>query len=237
VANPTDSSVNVTASVRGWRQTGTTGDLQFYDDPDLSAAITVDLTNFTLGPREAVRDSFSINSSKLPGGGVYAAIFFRTSPPPQSANSSFVVESANVGTLLILTNGKAGPLHGAITALHLPFLQTGSGLGGSLNFQNTDQSQPAVAVKPQLSSQVLPWGHASAIASGLVLPGYTRHFDWSRPGSYFGPLPVTVTDSVTHAQSTGWVLAITGIYRLLVPAMLLLAGLAFFTKWKKRNIK
>jgi len=140
VSNPTDTTIQVTSDVQGFRQTGTNGDLQFFSNPDLNAGIQVGLTSFTLGPRDALRDVFSINPSKLPQGGVYAAIFFRTQAQNQASNSSFVTESANVGTLLILTNGGAGSHRGAITGLKLPFWQFGPGLrGGTVTFQNTDR--------------------------------------------------------------------------------------------------
>jgi hypothetical protein len=220
VANPTDATADIQTSVKAWRQTGHNGDLQFYDNPDFAAGIKVDLTDFTLGPREAIRVAFTADPSKLPRGGVYAAIFFRTKPPAQSANSSYVVQSANVGTLLILTNGPSAN-HGSIS-LKLPFWQFGSGLRGAIDFTNTDHSQTASAVKPALTSRILPWGHANPSTSGLVLPGYTRHFALTRPGSYLGLLPVTITDPATHAQATSNVLAVTGACRWLVPLLLVI---------------
>ena len=212
VSNPTDAPIHLSSSVKGFRQTGTNGDLQFYDDPDLTSGIKVDLTSFDLGPREAVRVLFSVDPTKLPRGGVYAAIFFRTSPTNQASTSSdsFVVQSANVGTLLILTNGGPGAHRGSITKLSLPFWQFGTGLHGGLNYRNTDTSQVAVAFIPALSSSVLPWGHATKLTTGLVLPGVTRRFGLDRPGSYLGLLPVTISDAATGNHSTVWVFACTG---------------------------
>lgn len=102
VANPTDTTIIVDASIRGFDQTGTAGNLRFFDDANLTAAIKLDLTSFELGPREAVRVLFSVNPAKLAKGGVYAAIFFQTRPQEGSSESSYVAQSANVGTLLLL---------------------------------------------------------------------------------------------------------------------------------------
>lgn len=234
VSNPTDTTVDIQTNVKGFRQTGRSGDLEFYDNPDLAAGIKTGLSGFSLGPREAIRVAFDVDPSKLPRGGIYAAIFFRTQPPAESANSSYVVQSANVGTLLILKNGTSGSNHGAVS-LQLPFWQFGSGLRGAFDFTNTDRSQTATAVKPAFTAHILPWGRGTAAASGLVLPGYTRHFQFSRPGSYFGVLPVTVSDSVTHAQRTVWVAAATGMYLWLVPLLLVVIGGTFAVLVDKKD--
>lgn len=223
VANPTDETVTIVSDVQKFHQVDVRGDLSFAPDAAYSQAIKVGLSTFQLGPRQAVRVAFTINSSVLPKGGVYAAIFFRTQPPPQSSDSSFVVQSANVGTLLILTNGGPGAHRGAINSLDLAQVQLGGGISGSLMYQNTDNSPTAVGFDPALSTRVTPWGKAAGFTSGLVLPGSTRKFDFTRPGSFFGYLPVTVTDAAAGGvHATAWVFVDTGIYHWLVPLILVL---------------
>lgn len=228
VANPGDSPVVIETTVRGFRQTGAEGELEFYEDSALSAGIKVDLTGFELGPREAIRVGFNVDPAKLPGGGVYAAIFFRTVPPAQSAGSSYVAESANVGTLLEFTNGPAGPHQGDVSALQLPFWQFGRGLTGRLSYRNTDRSAHPVGFRPNLSVQVLPWASKPKLNTALVLPGSTRSFEIRRLGSYFGPLPVTITDQDTRRTITRWVFACTGWYQwaVLVLTILLIVTIA-----------
>ena len=216
VANPGDGPITIETSVRGFRQTGTQGQLQFFDDPDLAAGITVDLSSFDLGPREAVRVGFVVDPAKLPAGGVYAAIFFRTLPPTQSAASSYVAQSANIGTLLELQNGPAGPHQGAVTAANFSFWQFGRGLTGSLAYTNTDRTSHPTGYRPNLTVQILPWGAKPKLTTGLVLPGSTRQFAISRPGSYLGLLPIIITDLDTHRTTTSWVFACTGVYQWLV---------------------
>ena len=225
VANPGDSQVDVISSVKGFSQIDTHGNLRFYDDPDLSSAITVGLPSFSLGPREAVRVGFTVDPAKLPQGGIYAAIFFRTQPPGQTSTSSFIAESANVGTILMLTNGTSTKHFGTITKLHVPFWQFGYGILGTFDFTNTDRTPHPVGFKPVLSARVLPWGSAPKLSTGLVLPGATRTFDLSRLGAFFGLLPVIVVDSDTHAWAVAWVFACTGWYAyavLIIAALLLL---------------
>jgi hypothetical protein len=215
VSNPADSEVHIVSSVRGFRQRGTDGDLEFFDDPDLSAAITPGLTDFAIGPREAIRVVFMVDATKLPQGGTYAAIFFRTIPSEQSGSASHIAQSANVGTLLLLTNGNSRPVKGEITNLALPFWQFGSGLNGSLSYHNTDESPGGVAVRPKLQLKVFPWSKARLLSTGLVMPGATRKFSLSRDGSYIGPMPVTIRDSDTGRDMTRWVFAVTGWCKLL----------------------
>lgn len=222
VSNPGDSAVQIEASVRGFRQTGTDGRLEFFDDPALASGVTVDLPSFVLGPREAIRVGFHVNPSLLPTGGVYAAIFFRTVPPDQSSGSSFVAESANIGTLLELTNGTGLTHEGAVTKARFGFWQFGSGLSGSLDYRNTDTTPRALGFRPSLTLQVLPWGRAPKLSSKLVLPGATRNFTITRPGSYFGLLPLIITDSESRHQVVTWVFACTGWYQWGVIVLLII---------------
>jgi hypothetical protein len=228
VANPGDATAHIVTQVQGFRQSGTDGVLKFFDDPVLTAAIVPALTDFNLGPHEAARVNFTVDPSKLAQGGIYAAIFFRTVPPDQSSASSFIAQSANVGTLLNLTYGTGLARHGTITALKLPFWQFGSGISGSLLYKNTGSAPNAVGYRPRLAMRVLPWGHAPTLNSGLVLPGSSRQFPVLRAGSFAGLLPVTFTDLDTHTFATRWVVALTGLYAWVawvLLAVLLLAGL------------
>jgi hypothetical protein len=225
VSNPTDGPVEVQTSVKGFRQKGTTGDLEFYGDSDLSAAITTDLTGFEIGPREAIRVIFSVNPAKLPAGGTYAAIFFATQPAPGSSTSSYISESANLGTLLILRNGVAAAAKGGLIGLNAAFWQISGGLSAGATIANTAPAHGGVAFHPQISARIMPWSQAAATSTGLVLPGATRRFAVNRPGSYFGLLPLTVTDAATHTSRTAWVFAWTGFYHWFVPGMLVLMAL------------
>ncbi len=235
VSNPSDQNVAIAANVKAFKQVDKLGDLAFSNDPAYANAITVGLPNFELGPRQAIRVTFSIDPAELPQGGVYAAIFFRTQPTAQNSNSTYVLQSANVGTLLILTNGGAGSYHGSISNMSIPFWQSGGGLSGSIDFTNTDTSSAAVAFKPSLDTHITPWGAQSSMASGLLLPGVTRQFSFGRPGSFFGLLPITFTDSKTGVHATAWVFAITGAYEVVAPLSLVILVLLViaFIQWRR----
>jgi hypothetical protein len=224
VSNPTDTTLNIVASVQGFRQADLAGDLAFFQDAQVQQGIVLGLSQFELGPRDAIRDTFSVDPTKLPKGGVYAVIFFRTVPPTQSSSSSFVTESANIGTLLLLQNG-SGKAVGSITKLSLPFWQFGSGLDGTGQYKNTDNSAAPIAFSPKLTSHILPWGRGASFTGPLVLPGSTRTFTLARPGSYFGLLPVSLTDQTNGQTVTRWVVACTGIYAFILMFLVILLGL------------
>jgi hypothetical protein len=222
VANPTDTTITVDARIRGFNQTGTAGDLRFFDDAGLADAIKLDLTSFELGPREAVRVLFSVNPAKLAKGGVYAAIFFQTRPEEGMSESSYVAQSANVGTLLLLKNGSGTP-QGHLDQTNIPFLQLGTGLKGLVTVKNTAASPGGIAYRPDLHARVFPWSRAITLPTGLVLPGATRQFAFERPGSYAGLLPLTLSDAATKSSRTVWVLACTGWWAWAVLILILAA--------------
>ncbi len=221
VANPGDAPVTITTEVDGFRQADLDGNLQFFHDDTLTIAIKPDLSQFVLGPHESLRMPFTVDPAKLPAGGIYAVIFFRTVPVMPSSNVSYVAEAANVGTLLLLNHGTAAQPTGQIAHLDLPFWQFGAGLVGSLNYHNP-AGAGGVAFTPALTTRVWWLGPAS-LAGQLVLPGATRRLAVTRPGSYLGLLPVTVHDAATGRTATAWVFACTGWYPLvLLPVVLTL---------------
>jgi len=234
VANPSDMTVAIATSVQGFRQSDTDGNLSFFDEPDLAAGIKPGLDRFELGPRESIRVTFSVDPARLPKGGVYAVLFFRTLPPTPEASTSYVAESANVGTLLMLQNGTGGAHNGRITQFKLPFFQFGAGLkGGQLQYHNTNPAKGGIAFNPALDSRVLPWGRAVRQKGPFIMPGASRNFELERPGSYMGLLPVTVTDIDSGKHLTRWVLACTGLYQPLV-LLIAAAGLLWFFQRRRK---
>lgn len=234
VANPADTTVTIRTDVQGFRQVNLEGDLQFFPDDRLRSGITPGLTEFQLGPRESIRVTFSVDPAKLPSGGVYAAIFFRTLPPPPAVDTgiAYITESANVGTLLILQNGAGRPGTGRLVQVQLPFWQWGRGLAGAVQYQNGNSAADGLAFNPRLASRALPWSRSASFTGPFIMPGNTRQFAWQRPGAFLGLLPVTLTDTLTGARTTRWVLACTGWWRWLAPLLLFLLALGLLpARW------
>lgn len=237
VSNPSDTTVTVTAKVRAFRQTGLDGNLQFYDNAQYQQGIIPDLPEFELGAREAIRESFSVDPSRLPKGGIFAVLFFQTKVTPSSSNNSYITESANIGTLLILQNGPATPTIGKLTRINLPIWQLGKGISGDAVVTNSDQSNGASAIKSALTTRVLPFGRRSEGTSSLILPGSSRTISISKSGSYFGLLPLSVSLAGGPSQ-VKWVIAITGIYRYISLPLLIAIGLVIFGTfryWRTRK--
>ena len=219
VSNPADTAVVIQTQVRAFRQLNLSGDLEYYDDSRLSSGIQIGSNSFELGAREARRVAFTVEPKKLPKGGIYATLFFQTVPPLETAKSSYISESAKVGTLLIITNGK-GSTSGTILP-RLNLLQIGAGIRGDIEYKNTGVTPSGIAYNPQLSVKLQPFGRGVSVNGPLIFPGNTRSFTFSRTGSYLGIFPITYTDTLTHQNVRRWVIACTGWWRYGFPLLLI----------------
>lgn len=238
VSNPSDTSVTVTTSVQGFKQADLDGNLAFFDDPQLAAGIIPDLSSFALGPREAIRVSFSVNPTKLPRGGVYAVLFFRTQPEASSSNVSYLLESANVGTLLLLQNGAAGKASGEISKQSFPLFQLGSDIKGTITYRNTDRNTGGSAITPRLSVKIPFIGKNHNSVGALVLPQSARKIPIALSGSYFGILPLQVS-AEGAPNRTAWIIACTGWYSygllVFIVALFILGIWRFIRRTRKHS--
>lgn len=219
VSNPGDTDVTVTTEVQAFRQINIDGDLEFYDDEQIQAGIDIDVDEFELGPREAARIFFEIDSNALPEGGVYAALLFGTEAFGGGDDVGAIDTTTRVGTLLLLENGDEGVRDGSFTELDIGFWQFGSGISGRTEF-TAAEGEMAVAFEPELATEI-PIAGAEAMESGLVFAGNSRHFDIARDGNYLGVFPVSVTDEVTGESERQWVFAVTGVWQIIAPIFLL----------------
>lgn len=226
VSNSSDRTVTITTQVQAFRQVTIDGDLEFYDDEQIQSAIEVDVDEFELGPREAARIFFAIDSNQLPEGGVYAAVFFRSgTPEAELEETSQISTTSRVGTLLLLENGQGGIKRGKFSQLDLPFWQLGNGINGYTEFTGSDRER-SLAFTPELQTDI-PIAGRQPVESGLVFAGHSRGFDIDRSGNYIGIFPVTVTDEVSGQQIRQWVVAVTGVWRLIVPLFIVALTISY----------
>ena len=231
VSNPGDFDITVSTEVEAFRQINTDGDLEFYEDEQISQGINIDVDEFDLGPREAARIFFDIDSNQLPEGGVYAALLFAVeSGEGDGLEASGFGTTTRVGTLLLLENGDQGERNGSFSLLDMKFWQFGSGISGEVEFA-VSEGDRSVAFTPELGAS-MPIAGREAVESGLVFAGNSRVFDIEREGNYLGLFPVTVSDEVTGAETSRWVLAVTGVWQIIVPlfivAILLSLALQYY---------
>jgi len=238
VSNPTDSTVTIASSVKAFRQYNLDGDLQFYDDPTLAKGIQISLGTFELGPREAIRVAFTIDPEILPKGGIYAVLFFETIPDNSTTQGTVIAESARVGTLLILNNGPNTTKTGIISSTQVPFWQFGNAITGNFEYKNISSSTSGgIAYDPNISLRALPFGDALQLQFGLVMPGSSRVFSFSKSGSYLGLVPLAMQDLYTHKTRIIWIFAITGYFRMVLFGIgfLILFRLYFWTRKKSQK--
>lgn len=227
VSNPSGQAVNVRVTVQGFKQINNDGGLQFFSDERLSAAIQPDLTNFSLGPREALRMFFTVNGATLPPSDIYAAIFFTTDP---STPTNGVGQLVRVGTLLSIVNRTPGPRQAEITGISVPFVQLSDTISGSYRVKNTGPAQ--TGFYPDVHISAWPGGDAKKQTSSLVFGGHERSNDF-RYSTGFGIHLVSVAygDSV-HRQ---WVITLAPWMVVTMLLIVVVAGTELLLLKRRRN--
>lgn len=176
VSNPSDQPMTVKTSAQAFRQIDDQGTIQFFDDEQVSEGVQLDLDEFELGPKEAVRMYFLIDGTKLPTGDVFGAIFFTTSPSEATAG---VGQSVRLGTLLSVVNGTPGRRQATIIDLDLPRFSLSSEIKGSYSIKNTADPGAATGFYPKVSLSSVPFGYTKEVEGKLVFAGRTRVNEFS----------------------------------------------------------
>lgn len=205
LSNPAGVKVRVKTSVQAFRQTDDRGSLTFFDDEQVSAGIKLDLDEFELGPREAVRMYFQVDSTKLPQGDVFAAIFFTTQPIKQGAG---VTELLRLGTILSITNGTPGERKAEVVELSLPAVQFGDTIRGTYLVRNTGDPQKSTGFYPTVEVAVEPFRKELVQRGRLVFAGRTRENSFEIQSSRIGFYKVSA--SYLDSSKEQWVFVVDG---------------------------
>lgn len=219
ISNPTDKKVTVATSVQAFRQIDNQGTLQFYDDDQVASGVLLDLDDFELGPKEAVRMYFLLDSTKLPTGDVFAAIFFTTQT---AGNGAGVGQAVKLGTVLSIVNGTPGSRSAQITGLSLPGLVLGDEVRGTYSIKNTADPRRTTGFYPQVRVSSFPFGQSKETPGKLLFAGRTRtnEFTLNLP-----PLGIYKVETVYGASSQSRWVVVAQPFALLVLA---LVGVAVF---------
>lgn len=217
VSNPTMATVRIKASAQAFRQINDSGSLQFYDNEQVKAGVMLDLDEFELGPQEAVRMYFMLDSTRLPSGDVYGAIFFTTAPASPSKEKTGIGQSVRLGTLLSIVNGTPGPRDAEITGLSVPWLQLSDKVSGSYRIKNVADPNEATGFYPSVQLQATPFGETKKETGKLTFAGITRTNEFTLKTPPIGIYKISVGYS-TDVKSSWLVVASP-------PALLLLGGL------------
>lgn len=212
VSNPTSQTLQLKTSVRGFTQTDNNGSLKFYDDPQISAGIIPDLSDFELGPMEAIRMYFVLDGKKLPEGDIFAALFVTTQPDTANSKS---IESVQLGTILTVVNGKAGPRTANIESLNVDQFQFGSNITGAYVIKNTTDDKVASGFYPEVTLKLTPFGGQITNRSPLVMAGRSRESQFAFNGSHIGLYKLSAIYGSSDKSS--WVFVLTGFWRLILP--------------------
>ena len=229
ITNPAPQAVTVELGVQGFKQANDKGELLFYDDERLRSGILLDYTEAEIPAHKTLRLYFVADSSKLPAGDVFAAIFARTKPTKEATTS------VRLGTLLLLTNGTPGAREATIESLAISPLQVGEGLAGKVAIKNTAPPQSASGFFPKVTISLWPFGGSYEVKSPLVYAGNTRTISLAQTGDYFGLYKITAR----HGESakSQWVILVTGYWRWLSIVLAVMAGslAAGYIWWRRRK--
>lgn len=225
ISNTSDQEVAVTAEVEAFKQVDQNGELAFYPKAEYREGVVLDYDSFTLGPRETLRLYFSIDASRLPVGGVHAAIFFKTEYAAASMQTG-IQPIVRVGALLVINNSSE-PADLQIQKLHSPLLQFGHAVQAGVELRNASPEESGVAAATNITASLWPFGGSKELESPLIFPGNTRMTQMEIPSNYLGL--VRLEASIDGNKSQKWIVAATGYGRWIVaalvmtPAILLLA--------------
>jgi hypothetical protein len=225
ISNPSGESISIQTSVQAFRQINNDGGLQFYDDAATASGIRTDLTNFTLGPREALRMYFLIDGNKLPHGDTYAAIFFKTTLKKLRTG---VGQLVRVGSLLSIVNQTPGDRKAKITGVDIPFLQLSDTIEGSYDIKNTGKTS---GFYPEVTISAWP-GNSRKQTSSLVFAGRERENQFTYPsGVGLHRIEVRYGES----SKSMWVVTITPFTIVMILFILLVVGTEFMLHRRRQK--
>lgn len=218
VSNPSNKTVQVVSSVRGFKQIDDSGALRFYQDEQIEAGIQVDLNEFELPPWSAARVYYLLDGTKLPTGDVFAAIFFSTSQQQDSVLS--IQPSVRVGTLLSIVNGTSPSHQATITKLEVSLFQFGD-IKGTYTIKNTGK-EDSTGFYPQVKLGLQPFSQTEEVTSRLVFPGIERANNFSVTPNYPGIYQLKVTHQDSEKSTLVFVVTTELIIGLVVFVVLVL---------------
>lgn len=233
ISNPTTQAVVVKTSVRAFSQVDDNGSLAFVKNEAVEAGLRLDLNEFELGPREAIRMYFLLDGSKLPQGDVFAAIFAETQPVGKE--TAGVSQHVRIGTILSIVNGTAGSRTAAVTKLSTPFIQFGDTIRGTYTVKNTADAKRTTGFYPTVVTSVAPFGESEKHNSRLVFAGRSRDNDFTLPAPWLGFYQVKAS---YNDSSRSAIVFVARPLALLVVGVVLAAGatgLVAYRRWRHQS--
>lgn len=232
ISNPTATALTLDIKVRGFRQVDGQGNLQFFASDVLSKGVTLDISDVELGPKEAARVYFLIDSNKLPVGDVFAAIFAATQSPAVAG----VTSSAQVGTLLFIENGQPGQRKASIESIKMPTFQFGDAIQGAVTVKNQAPANTVTGFFPEVQLSLGPIREVNQKVQGpLLMAGIARNVNVDITTSRFGLYRFSAASSGGRAEK--WLFVVTGYWRWVIVAGAGLCTLALyvFQRGKRRR--
>ncbi len=233
IANPGAIPVVVKLHVQAFRQINDAGELEFYDNQQVSAGVQLDLNEVELGAHESLHLAFLLDGSKLPQGDVFAAIL---GTALISGGQGGATQSVQVGTLISATNGTPLGHEAVITRFDTPFLQIGDNVDANITVKNTADPKRYTGFYPTISYEIWPFAKEN-VQGPLIFAGRSRDITLRQSGNYIGFVSVNVAAENNHQRKI--IFVITGYWRWLslLTLVALLAGSSLFYRHRNRRAK
>lgn len=222
VSNSSDRRITVKTSVQSFTQVDDNGTLQFFDSEQVSSGVLLDLNEFELGPRQAIRMFFVLDGTKLPSGDVYAGIFFTVAP---SKVTNGIGQSVRLGTLLSIVNGTPGQRKAEITALQAPGFVMGDTIKGTYTVKNTGDTS-STGFYPRVALSVVPLGDNQTQTSKLVFAGRSRENSFTLKAPLIGLYKVGA--AYGESSRSKWVMVLQPIAIVYLIILGLIAWIGLF---------
>jgi hypothetical protein len=202
VINPNDFSIGVHPEVENIAG-GDEGSIDLIDmeiPHGISSWVSIDRTEFTLGPQERRQIPFTVNvPANAEPGGHYGSILFRGISGPNGG----VGISGRVGTVMLIEVPGATVKTGKIDSFTGPASYVSHGpFSFTAKLENTGNThfnpESSISIKGPFYPE-----KSVAIEPRIVFPGHTRTFEAQVAGRYaFGPLTATLTSSMPGGAVT-----------------------------------
>lgn len=227
VSNPSAQSITTRITVQAFKQIDDNGGLQFYDDEQTAAGIKPELETLDMGPREAVRVFFTIDSKSLPEGDVFAAVFFSTDP---RTPTNGIGQSVRVGTIISVVNKNPGLRRADVVDINLPFIQLTGDVSGAYTVKNTGPE--GTGFYPVVSISSWPSGKPQQVESSLVFGGRERANDFK----YETGLGIhRVEVAYGSSKKSQWVIAVPSWMLVVILLVLLIVAIEILLFKKRRK--
>jgi hypothetical protein len=120
-----------------------------------------------------------------------------------------------------LENETPGARQAEVVSFTVPLFHFGKAITGEIKVKNTAPANTSSGFTPKVEVRMWPFGSKKTITSPLIFAGNTRTIKLDLPSSQFGIYKITASHG--SSQISRWVVVVTGAWRWILPAVILVS--------------